>query len=84
MKLPTKIKLSLASKRDKKPTIKSKDLGYTSEKILLELKDKFLVMAVTFHISRDKKTYYADYWNWRLPKVGKPIHMELINSKPLK
>ncbi len=65
------IKLKLASVKDQKPTINAKDLNSTSEVILI----KFNKTGVYFHLSRNKKTYYANDWkkSYGLPKVGQPL-----------
>lgn len=80
-----KVKLTLASKEDKKPTISALEIGCNEEIIIVTMQFSEKSLSVSFHKSRDGRTYYADSWDKRmpLPKVGKPIDFELINVRKL-
>lgn len=80
-----KIKLHLASKFDKKPTIYQSQLGVSFPFILI----KFSLFQMSFHLSRDGKTYYANHWkkSWGMPKIGQTIELivkEVLEVEQLK
>lgn len=71
-----RIRLTLASKKDKKPTLNASELNVSSNEILVVLSDG---KSIVFHKSRNNKTYYADSWHKDLPmpKIGYPIEIEV-------
>ena len=87
-----KIKHVLASQKDKKPTINDSDLkshipSYANE-ILLFYSDgnNEPITTVEFHRSRNGKTWYpTNNWikNYPLPKIGKPVFLEVIAFTPI-
>jgi hypothetical protein len=87
-----KTKLTLASKKDKKPTISANVLGCNNPEIEIEMEIRFTLnsnlvkVKVPFHISRDTKSYYADNWNptWPLPSVGKPLIVNIVSIQKVK
>jgi len=78
-----KMKLKLASRKDKKPTINAGDLaGLNAKTIIVELRFPLVnncLITSSFHLSRNGKTYYADKWVGPLPIVGKPLTCELVS-----
>lgn len=85
-----KTKLTLASKKDKKPTVSASVLGCSNPEIEIEMEVNFDFginkIKVPFHISRDCKSYYADNWNpiWPLPKTGKPLIVNIVSIQRVK
>jgi NTP pyrophosphatase (non-canonical NTP hydrolase) len=82
-----KIKHTLASERDKKCTILASEIKkITSEKpnvIYLAYVDHGAILS--YHLSRNGKTYYGDAnfpKKMKMPKIGKPIEFEvsLVND----
>lgn len=76
-----KVKHTLASAKDKKPTISAKDLenfvGKKSEIILLEypLDDAGLTCSAYYHKTRNGKTFYCKSIlpsSFEIPEIGKP------------
>ena len=77
-----KIKLTLASSKDRKPTINSSYFNNLSTEVLyLELVVNGVYTCNKWHLSRNNRTYYADSWMCDLPVVGNPLICELISYK---
>lgn len=74
-----KAKLTLASSRDKKPTLSAKKLQCQFEKILIEMILNGNVIYSTWHLSRNGKTYYANQWTAELPLIGNPLECEILS-----